>query len=97
MNDMSKAAILKAATQEIEQAIHTYFDGLYEGDTEKLRRVFHPTCFLTYAEGGKLVSVARDEWFDKVDNRPKPSESGLSRHDEIVSIEGLMRRRLLSP
>ena len=33
--------------QAIEKAVQTYLDGLYEGDAEKLARVFHPTSALT--------------------------------------------------
>ena len=31
---------------DLEQALQTYFDGLYEGDTAKLGRVFHDVAHL---------------------------------------------------
>ena len=31
---------------DLEQALQTYFDGLYEGDTAKLGRVFHEVAHL---------------------------------------------------
>ena len=36
----------------IEQTIQTYFDGLYEGDADKLASVFHPGSALTYDNAG---------------------------------------------
>jgi Putative lumazine-binding len=32
----------QAESRAIADVIQTYFDGLYEGDTEKLARAFHP-------------------------------------------------------
>jgi len=32
----------EAESRAIAAVIQTYFDGLYEGDTEKLARAFHP-------------------------------------------------------
>jgi hypothetical protein len=75
--------------REITTLMQRYFDGLYEGDTDKLGTVFHPTCFLTYAQDGKLVSIARDDWFQAINNRAKPKDTGLARHDDIVSIDCL--------
>ena len=71
----------------IEEVVQTYLDGLYEGDTEKLARVFHPTSALTGDLGGKLTIVSRDQWLDAVKNRPSPKSQNLSRHDEILEID----------
>ena len=38
--------------QAIEQTIQTYFDGLYEGNADKLASVFHPGSALTYEHKG---------------------------------------------
>jgi hypothetical protein len=72
---------------EIEAAVRTYLDGLYEGDAEKLARVFHPTSALTHDMGGQLTIVPRDQWLEAVRNRPSPQSQGLARHDEIVSMD----------
>ena len=37
----------------IEQTIQTYFDGLYEGDADKLAAAFHPTADLRWQEKGE--------------------------------------------
>jgi hypothetical protein len=74
-------------TVQIEAAVKTYLDGLYEGDTEKLASVFHPTSRLTYEEGGKLTLLPRDQWLELVRGRPSPKSRGLTRHDEILQID----------
>jgi hypothetical protein len=73
----------------IEAAIQTYFDGLYEGDAEKLARVFHPTSALTSIspQDGSLQIVPRDKWFDMVRTRPSPKKTGLVRGDAILSLD----------
>jgi len=73
--------------QAIEAVVKTYLDGLYEGDTEKLARVFHPTSALAHDMGGELKVVPRDEWLEAVRNRPTPLSQGLPRHDEILQID----------
>ena len=73
--------------KEIEKAVQTYLDGLYEGDVEKLGRVFHPTSALTYEDNGALTPMPRDEWLEAVRNRPSAKSRGLERHDEILEID----------
>ena len=73
---------------EIEACIQTYFDGLYEGNVEKLEKAFHPTSALTSASAdGKIAVLPRDKWFDWVRTRPSSKSQGLARHDEILSLE----------
>ena len=71
----------------IEEAVQTYLDGLYEGDAQKLARVFHETSALTGDIDGKLTIVPRDKWLDAVKNRLSPKSQNLSRHDEILEID----------
>ena len=72
---------------EIESVIQTYFDGLYDGDVDKLAKAFHPTSALTQAQDGKIVVMPRDAWLDWVRTRPSSKSKGLARHDEILSLE----------
>ena len=71
----------------IEQAIRTYFDGLYEGDTGKLASVFHETSALTWEQDGKVSVLPRDAWLDAVRKRPSSKARGLARDDAILSID----------
>ena len=45
---------------EVEKVLQTYFDGLYEGDTQKLGQAFHPASHLysVGADGKALVLQA---------------------------------------
>jgi hypothetical protein len=72
---------------QIETAVKTYLDGLYEGDAEKLASVFHPTSCLTYEEAGKLIVLPREQWLGLVRGRPSPKSRDLARHDEILQID----------
>ncbi|MCB1540484.1 MAG: nuclear transport factor 2 family protein [Rhodoblastus sp.] len=71
----------------IEQAVQTYFDGLYEGDAEKLASVFHPTSELTFAQEGKLVVWTRDQWLDNVRKRESAKSKGSARDDGILVFD----------
>jgi hypothetical protein len=73
---------------EIEKVLHTYFDGLYEGDTKKLGEAFHPASHL-YAAGpdGKAIDWPREKWFEYVAGRPSAKSKGSARADRIVSID----------
>jgi len=72
----------------IEKVLHTYFDGLYEGDTKKLGEAFHPASHL-YATGpdGKAIDWPRAEWFRYIEGRPSAKSKGSARADRIVSID----------
>lgn len=71
----------------IEATVQTYFDGLYEGDADKLASVFHPTSALSTIQDGKLAHLPRDQWLDVVRNRPSAKSKGLARADEILSLD----------
>jgi Putative lumazine-binding len=72
---------------DLEQAVQTYFDGLYEGDTTKLGRVFHDVAHLFSVSDGKLNDLPRTEWFDAVRNRKSAQSQDLPRRDWIVQID----------
>ncbi|HEX6960061.1 MAG TPA: nuclear transport factor 2 family protein [Ferrovibrio sp.] len=76
--------------EEIFPVVQLYLDGLYEGDTAKLRQVFHPASHLFSATGGKLVDVPFEQWCAMVQNRPAPRATGQGRqHDRILSVQFL--------
>ena len=54
----------------IEQTIQTYFDGLYEGDADKLGSVFHEASALTWEQAGAVSILPRDAWLKAVRERP---------------------------
>ena len=72
----------------IEGVIQSYLDGLHEGDTAKIAGAFHPTSALTsITDGGELQILPRDQWLERVRGRSSPKAQGLSRHDEVLSID----------
>ena len=71
----------------IEQTVQTYFDGLYEGDADKLASVFHPTSALSYEQDGTLVVLPLAQWLQAVRERPSPQAKGLARDDAILLID----------
>jgi hypothetical protein len=72
---------------EIEALVKEYLDGLYEGDADKIARVFHPTSALTQSIDGKPVITPRDTWLAGVRSRPSAKSQGLERADHILSID----------
>lgn len=71
----------------IEQTIQTYFDGLYEGDADKLASVFHETSALTFELDGQVSVLPLAQWLKSVRERPAPKAKGLARDDAILLID----------
>ena len=72
---------------DLELALQTYFDGLYDGDTIKLGSVVHDVAHLFYANDGKLGDMSREQWFDMVRNRKSAQSQDLPRRDWVVQID----------
>jgi hypothetical protein len=73
--------------RDIELAVQTYFDGLYEGDAGKLAAVFHPEAHLFSVTDGKLDDLPRANWFEMLKHRPSALSRDLPRRDWIVQID----------
>ena len=69
--------------QELERALQTYLDGLYEGDTGKLAAAFHDESHLFSVTDGKLDYLPRARWFELVRNRPSARSRDLPRRDWV--------------
>jgi hypothetical protein len=72
---------------ELEQLLHGYFDGLHDGDVDKLGAIFHEACHLFSVTDGKLNDMSRAQWFDLIKSRPSGRAQGLARHDWVISID----------
>jgi hypothetical protein len=72
---------------DLEQALQTYFDGLYDGDTAKLASVVQEVVHLFSVTDGKLGDMSRAQWFDMIHSRPSPRSRDLPRNDWIVQID----------
>jgi hypothetical protein len=71
----------------IEAVLHTYFDGLHEGDTAKLDAAFHPCAHLYSEKDGVVQDLPREQWFEAVRNRPNAKAQGLARADRVLMID----------
>jgi hypothetical protein len=73
--------------QDLEQTIQTYLDGVYEGDTDKLGRVFHEVAHLFGVSDGKLTDLPRAQWLESLRTRQSARSQDLPRRDWIVQID----------
>jgi putative lumazine-binding protein len=71
----------------VEAVIQHYFDGLYEGDADKLGAIFHPSADLRWQEKGQLQVLTVPDWLDRVRTRPSAKADGQARDDFIVTID----------
>ena len=87
MPDASGKPATAGAVAEIEAVIRTYFDGLHEGDVEKLAAAFHPVSHLYCEKDGGVLDLPREQWFEMVRNRPSAASRGLARDDRILLMD----------
>lgn len=73
----------KKDTQIIKALLQDYFDGLYEGDVEKLRNIFHDDAWLK----GNNYRKSRDEWLTAVATRANPKDEGLDYGFKVISLD----------
>lgn len=71
---------------EIAIALQPYFDGLYNGDVEEMKRVFHPSCRLTSAADGNISELDMATYYARVGDRPSPRSLNQPRPDAILAI-----------
>jgi Putative lumazine-binding len=71
----------------VEDVIQLYFDGLYEGDADKIGEAFHPSADLRWVEKGELQVLTVPDWLDRVRKRPSAKAEGKPREDFIVTMD----------
>lgn len=71
----------------IEAVLQTYFDGLYEGNTDKLASAFHPCAHLYWDKDGAVQDLPREQWFEMVKSRGSAKSKGLARADRILMLD----------
>ncbi len=69
--------------EDIIRVLNDYFEGLYEGDADRLRGHFHDDAWLK----GSGYRKTRDEWLEAVASRPKPRDEGMDYGFNILSLE----------
>ena len=71
----------------VEAVVQHYFDGVYEGDADKLSEVFHPSADLRSLENGELQVIHLPAWLNWMRKRPSAKAEGKPREDFIVTID----------
>src|SRR6202012_2299881 len=71
----------------VQELVKQYFEGLYEGDAEKLGAFFPSSADLRWLENGELQVLSVPDWLDRVRKRPSAKAEGKSRDDFIVTID----------
>ena len=71
----------------VEAVVQHYFDGLYEGNADKLGTIFHPSADLRWVEKGQLQVLTVPDWLERVRKRPSAKAEGKPREDFIVTID----------
>ncbi len=83
LTNQSPVASLQREYQAIIGLLNDYFDGLYEGDVEKLREIFHEDTVLK----GNGYRRTRDDWLAAVASRPIPRDEGMAFDFNILAVE----------
>ena len=65
----------------VEAVVAAYFDGLYEGNADRLGAVFHPSADLRWLEKGELQVLTVPDWLERVRKRPSAKAEGKPRED----------------
>ncbi|HEX7013148.1 MAG TPA: nuclear transport factor 2 family protein [Steroidobacteraceae bacterium] len=64
------------AQAEVSALLRTYFEGLYYGDAERLRSVFHPRALLFGEVGGTRYRSSVEDFLDAISSRHSPHARG---------------------
>ncbi|UJR83957.1 nuclear transport factor 2 family protein [Sandaracinus amylolyticus] len=72
---------------DIRALVETYFEGLFHGDTNRLRRVFHERARLTGVVRGERSERGLDEYLAAVAHRRSPESLGDARAMRVIAID----------
>ena len=72
---------------DVRATLQQYFDGLYEGDLDKMRKAVHPCCHLYSVSHGGVEDEGVPDWFERIQNRPSPASQGAARRDRVVLVD----------
>ena len=74
-------------TAAIEALVQDYFLGMYEGDVERLRRIFHPQCWLFGENRNGSHEFPLSGFLDQIASEPVPKAEGEPFDMRLVSID----------
>jgi hypothetical protein len=68
------------------EVLRDYFDGLYDGDVDKLTGIYHERVRLYCPTDPELVELDLPTYLELVKNRPSPASRGDERFDRILEL-----------
>jgi hypothetical protein len=71
----------------VSAVLSNYFKGIFNGDVELLRSIFHPQALVGGDVNGQPYAKTLDQYLDGVKNRKSPAELGEPFRMEILAIE----------
>lgn len=72
---------------EIVEAMENYFEGFYEMNVEKLKKVFHPADHNFSVSENQLVIQTIQSIYELTESRQSPKDKGYPRRDRILWID----------
>ena len=79
--------MFKENREDIEQLILNYFEGIFEGDGEKLEKCFHENTFLYGDIKGEDYLKSKSAYIEGVMNRQSPKSLGEECRMGIIGID----------
>ena len=74
------------SNEAIEKLVEEYFHGMYEGDVDRLKAIFHEDCRLFGERKGKKRELSASDFLAYVANAPVPKDQGEAFDMTLVSI-----------
>jgi hypothetical protein len=74
-------------TAAIEALAQDYFLGMYEGDVERLRRIFHPQCWLFGENRNGSHEFPLSGFLDQIASAPVPKAEDEPFDMHLVSVD----------
>ena len=71
---------------DLLEVLRHYFDGLYDGDVDKLTGIYHERVRLFCPTDPELVELDLPTYLEVVKNRPSPASRGDERFDRILEL-----------
>jgi len=79
-------AELDSSHSEIASLWTEYREGIYEGDADRLARIFHDAASMMFVAPGGLVVQPIKDYLNLVRTRPVPKITGAARRERLISI-----------
>lgn len=73
--------------QAVAAVLSTYFQGVFNGDTALLRRIFHPQALVAGDINGQPYFKSLDQYLYGVEHRQSPAELKETFRMEILAVE----------